>query len=34
MPELHWKYGYLFSYLLMAIFIAALLLFFKKKKYL
>jgi magnesium transporter len=34
MPELHWRLGYPFSYLLMAIFIIAFLLFFKKKKYL
>jgi len=34
MPELHWRWGYLFSYILMAVFIIAFLLFFKKKKYL
>jgi magnesium transporter len=34
MPELHWRWGYLFSYILMAVFIVAFLLFFKKKKYL
>ncbi|MDR1373138.1 MAG: magnesium/cobalt transporter CorA [Dysgonamonadaceae bacterium] len=34
MPELHWRWGYLFSYILMAVFIGAFLMFFRKKKYL
>jgi magnesium transporter len=34
MPELHWRFGYLFSYILMAVFIVTFLVFFKKKKYL
>ncbi|MDR0427055.1 MAG: magnesium/cobalt transporter CorA [Dysgonamonadaceae bacterium] len=34
MPELNWKYGYLFSVLLMIASSMAILVFFKKKKYL
>jgi magnesium transporter len=34
MPELHWKWGYLFSVLLMLSSALAILIFFKKKKYL
>jgi magnesium transporter len=34
MPELHWKWGYLFSILLMAASIITILIVFKKKKYL
>ena len=34
LPELNWKYGYLFSILLMITFSVAVLLFFKRKKWL
>jgi magnesium transporter len=34
MPELHWKWGYLFSFFLMVASSIAILLYFKKKKYL
>ncbi|MFH1439168.1 MAG: magnesium/cobalt transporter CorA [Candidatus Woesearchaeota archaeon] len=34
MPELHWKYGYLFALGIMVFSITAMLLFFKKKKWL
>ncbi len=34
MPELNWKYGYLFSILIMITFSVAVLLFFKRKKWL
>jgi magnesium transporter len=34
MPELNWKYGYLFSIFLMVSFAAAVLLYFKRKKWL
>ncbi len=34
MPELDWKYGYLFSILLMILFSLAVLLFFRRKKWL
>ena len=34
MPELDWKYGYLFSLLVMIVFSAAVLLFFRRKKWL
>ena len=33
MPELHWKWGYPFSIALMVAFIAAILIYFRKKKY-
>jgi magnesium transporter len=33
MPELHWKWGYLFSLLLMAISVSVIFIYFKKKKY-
>lgn len=34
MPELNWKYGYIFSLLIMILFSAAVLLFFRRKKWL
>ena len=34
MPELNWKYGYLFSILVMILFSGAVLLFFRRKKWL
>lgn len=34
MPELHWKYGYLFSIILMVLFSGAVLWFFRRKKWL
>lgn len=34
MPELHWRYGYLFAIFLMIAFASAILLVFKKKRWL
>jgi magnesium transporter len=34
MPELHWRYGYLFAIALMAVISGGLYLYFKKKDYL
>jgi magnesium transporter len=34
LPELHWKYGYLFAWLVMIASVIVILIFFKKKKYL
>jgi magnesium transporter len=34
LPELHWKYGYLFAWVVMIASVIAILIFFRKKKYL
>ncbi len=34
MPELHWKYGYIWAIALMILFVAGILWFFKRRKWL
>jgi magnesium transporter len=33
MPELNWKYGYLFALFLMVSFVAVILIYFKRKRW-